>query len=116
MRTPMHVSEEAINNLMERGMLPPKNEHPISTRLYARFKAGSDTMTKSEAYEIGNELDALWRRVRELEAAGALLVQQVLSTREALSKPPKQYVQIRPSTGEEPADYVERNWPYEDEQ
>jgi hypothetical protein len=114
----MHVSDEAINNLMERGMLPPKTitEHPISKRLYARFKAGGANMTKSEAYEIGNELDALWRRVQELEAAGALLVKQVLSTREALSKPPKQYVQIRPSTGEEPADYAERNWPYEDEQ
>lgn len=58
-------------------------EHPMASRLYRKFRAGSATMTKTEAYDIGSELDALLARVRELEAAGASLVKQVVSAHES---------------------------------
>jgi len=38
-------------------------EHPLAAKLYRRFKAGSDTMTKAEAYDIGNELDRMHREL-----------------------------------------------------
>lgn len=34
-------------------------EHPLAAKLYRDFKAGSQIMTKAEAYKIGNELDSL---------------------------------------------------------
>jgi hypothetical protein len=116
MNTPKHMTDEDISNLVELGLLPAKMipEHPMAKKLYRDFKAGSKTMSKDEAYHIGSELDRLQARVAELEGAGASLVRQVLSARESLSSP-KQYVQIRGATSDEPADHIERNWPYEDE-
>jgi hypothetical protein len=117
MNTPNHMTDEDINNLVEQGFLPAKTipEHPMAKKLYREFKPGSKIMTKDEAYCLGSELDRLQARVTELEGAGASLVKQVLSARESL-KQPKQYVQIRQATSEEPADHIERNWPYEDEE
>jgi hypothetical protein len=118
MNTPKHMTDEDISNLVELGLLPAKMipEHPMAKKLYRDFRAGSKTMSKDEAYHIGSELDRLQARVAELEGAGASLVAQVLSARESLGKQPKQYVQIRPATSEEPADHIERSWPYEDEE
>jgi hypothetical protein len=47
------------------------NEHPLAKKLYARFKAGSASMSKAEAYDIGNELDRLQARIFELEVQAA---------------------------------------------
>lgn len=99
MKTPMHMTDEDINNLVEKGLLaePVKaiDEHPLSTWIYKHFKAGSNVLTKPKAYDIGNTLDAQFARIRELEeqvsmlqAAGGNLVRQVMSARESLGKKP----------------------------
>jgi hypothetical protein len=41
-------------------------EHPLATKLYRKFKPGSATLTKDEAWAIANELDRL--HAIELEA------------------------------------------------
>lgn len=69
-----------------------KEEHPAAKWLYRRWKAGSATLSKSDAFYIGNELDALYARVRELEKAGGSLVRQVLSARESLTAPQREDV------------------------
>lgn len=102
--------------MVERGMLPPSIEHPLAKWLYKEFKAGSGTLTKAKAYEIGNELDALLSRIRMLEAAGSSLVRQVMGAKESLTKRPMKSVPVYPGSGEEPPDFKHTNWPYEDEE
>lgn len=62
-----------------------KPEHPLARKLYRQFKAGSQIMTKDDAWQIANELDAQLWRIQQLESelavtkrAGAKLVQQVM--------------------------------------
>lgn len=67
-------------------------EHPLAAKLYREFRAGSNYLTKPEAYQIGNELDSQLARIRELEGqlaaaltAGRELVRKVRSSMESLS-------------------------------
>jgi hypothetical protein len=65
-----------------------RQEHPAAKWLYRRSKAGSFTLSKLDAYYLGNELDALYARVRELEKAGGTLVRQVLAAKESITQRP----------------------------
>lgn len=72
------LSETDLHNLVEYGLIPDTaqygltaselKDHPRAARLFRQFKAGSDTLTKTDAYEIGNELNRQAARIRELEA------------------------------------------------
>jgi hypothetical protein len=62
MNTPNHATDDQINALVEGAPVPPRAarvEHPMARRLFNRFRPGSATMTKTEAYALGNELDRL---------------------------------------------------------
>lgn len=96
--TPMHCTPEEINNMVDRGLLPqgttplfdkpsePKgDEHPTASWLYRKFRLGSAILLKDEAYRIGNQLDALAARVRELEDGIAEVRRNVRSSLESLS-------------------------------
>lgn len=74
MNTPAHLSDDELENLIERGMLPSARttepghaEHPTASWLYRKWRVGGAILTKDEAYRIGNELDRLHARVLELE-------------------------------------------------
>jgi hypothetical protein len=102
------LTDEQIANLVERGMLPqgtkplyapstePKfPEHPTASWLYRKFKAGTDTLTKDEAYRVGNQLDAQRVRIKRLEAeidalrsAGGDMVRKIMAAKESLTRLP----------------------------
>jgi hypothetical protein len=44
---------------------PP--EHPLASKLYRQFRAGSGALTKDEAWDIANELDAQLQHIQELQ-------------------------------------------------
>lgn len=71
--TPMHMSDETINQLVDRGFLAPKEpttEHPLVKWLHDKFEAGSDILTKPKAYEIARVIEEQAARINELETAG----------------------------------------------
>lgn len=71
---PEMCGEDTINQLIDAGLLPDPREkpgdHPWAKRLFVQFKAGGNTLTKIDAYAIGNELNRQAARIRELENGG----------------------------------------------
>lgn len=67
---PSQISDIELQ-LVDKGFLAPAAEttpdHPQAARLFDRFKAGSNVLTKPAAYEIANELNRQAARIRELE-------------------------------------------------
>lgn len=73
-------------------------EHPMATKLYRKFKAGSAVMSKTEAYDLGSELDAQQARIRELE-------EQLENFDRDEQPAPRKLEVIFPGSREEPPDY-----------
>lgn len=101
MKTPAHLTDQEIEALIERGMLPqgtkplyaalsePRaSEHPTASWLYRKFRVGSAILTKDEAYRIGNQLDALAAYIHELEEGLAEIGVEVKRGIESLGRLP----------------------------
>lgn len=75
MRSPNDVGTTTLNELMDgdtaaafEHMRASAADHPMAKQLFEAFRDGSQIMTKTEAYAIGNELNRQAARIRELEA------------------------------------------------
>lgn len=67
-------------------------EHPLAAKLYRDFKAGSQIMTKTEAYKIGNELDSLLKQTLDLHAE---MARKIAVARETVQQLLVQIEQLR---------------------
>lgn len=77
MNTPNDCTDDTINRLWE-GRQPEPPKHPMAEKLFREYHAGSRIMTKLEAYALGNELNANYARVVELQTENARLRQQLI--------------------------------------
>lgn len=60
-RLPMRDLVNRLNPELVFAKAPePHHEHPMATKLYRKFRAGSAVMTQDEAWDIANELDRLY--------------------------------------------------------